>query len=354
MRVLVTGGAGYIGSQVVRGLLEEDHSVAVLDDLSTGHREAVPPSVPFVQADVGDRARVEALLREQKIEAILHLAARSQAGESVRDPRRYYTGNLAASIALLEAALAAGVGKFVLSSTAAVYGDPISVPITEDHPTAPINPYGETKLAIERMLAIYAKAYGLRYAALRYFNAAGADPRVGLGECHDPETHLIPNVLAAAMGAHAEITIHGHDYPTPDGTCIRDYIHVRDLADAHLASLAYLERGGESGCFNLSTGVGHSVNEVIAACRSVTGREIPVRHGPRREGDPPVLVASPRRAEALFGWRAQISSLDRLVSDAWAWMTSTARQRRASGSLESAAEPMPSTPSASARASWRV
>ena len=317
MAVLVTGGAGFIGSHMVASLRDAGRDVVVVDDLSSGHREVVPPDVPFVPADVADRAAIASLLERHHVDAIIHFAARIQVGESVTAPRLYWTGNVAATTQLLECALDAGVRSFILSSTAAVYGTPEHVPIVETDPTRPINPYGETKLTIERMLASYARAYGLRFAALRYFNAAGADASRGLREQHDPETHLIPLVLDAALGRREALTVFGRDYDTPDGTCIRDYIHVMDLADAHLAALEYLERGGESGPFNLGTGVGRSVDEVIRACESVTGRKVPVVYGPRREGDPAILVASPNRAEESFGWKASRSSLDRIAADAW-------------------------------------
>jgi UDP-glucose 4-epimerase len=319
MTVLVTGGAGYIGSHMVHRLREKGRSVVVLDDLSSGHREAVPSTVPLVVGDVADRDVTARILHDHGVTAIVHFAARIQVGESVVDPRRYWMGNVVATASLLESALDAGIRRFILSSTAAVYGTPQCDPITENDPTIPINPYGQTKLTIEKMLATYAQAYGLRYAALRYFNAAGALPDAGLGEQHDPETHLIPIVLDAASGRRANITVYGNDYPTPDGTCIRDYIHVVDLADAHIAALSYLENDGESGSFNLGTGHGHSVAEVIDVCRAVTCREIPVVYGARREGDPPSLVASPRHAEDRFGWRAERSSLESIVRDAWTW-----------------------------------
>ena len=323
MSALVTGGAGYIGSHMVRFLREEGRDVVVVDDLSSGHRDAVPEDVPFVEANVGDADRMKHVFRTHHVEAIFHFASRIQVGESVRNPRLYYDNNLGAAISLLDAALDTGVRSFVLSSTAAVYGTPERVPIEESDPTQPINPYGETKLAIERMLASYAAAYGLSFAALRYFNAAGADADAGLGERHDPESHLIPLVLGAALGHVPAVTVFGRDYPTADGTCVRDYIHVRDLAEAHLAALAHLERGGESGAFNLGTGTGHSVAEVIATCRRVTGHEIPVTFAPRREGDPAALVASARRAELLLGWKPRHSSLERIVRDAWSFLTAT-------------------------------
>jgi UDP-glucose 4-epimerase len=307
---------------MVGTLRRAGHSVVVVDDLSAGHREALPPDVPFVQADVADGPKITATLREHRVEAVLHFASKIQVGESVVAPRRYYTGNLGASIALLESVLDAGVQRFILSSTAAVYGAPTSIPIDEEHPTLPVNPYGETKLATERMLAAYAHAYGLRYAALRYFNASGADPDAPhLGERHSPETHLIPIVLEAARGVRPHVTVFGRDYPTPDGTCLRDYVHVLDLCDAHLAALEYLAQGGESSAFNLGTGRGHSVNEVLETARRVSDRPIPVVYGPRRPGDPAALVASCARAERVLGWRATRSSLEQIVTNAWAFHT---------------------------------
>ena len=317
--ICVTGGAGYIGSHMVRVLVRAGHDVVVLDDLSSGHEDTIPPGVAFVRGDVRDRPLVTQMLRDRGVAAIFHFASRIQVGESVVNPRLYYKDNLSAAVELLESALDAKVPHFVLSSTAAVYGDPIRVPIDEEHPTIPVNPYGETKLGIERMLASYARAYGIKYAALRYFNASGADVDAGLGERHEPETHLVPIILEAALGKRPHITVFGDDYATPDGTCVRDYIHVRDLAEAHLKALAHLERGGEGGAFNLGTGIGHSVREVIDAAKRISGREIPVVMGKRREGDPPVLVASPERAARVLGWKAEHSSLDAIVRDAWSW-----------------------------------
>jgi UDP-glucose 4-epimerase len=315
VNVLVTGGAGYIGSHMVRALVGAGHHVVVIDDLSTGHVDALAPGIDFVHADVRARDIVTHVLETRSVEAIFHFASRIQVGESVVEPRLYYRDNLGAAVELLERALDAKVPYFILSSTAAVYGSPEHTPIEEGHPTEPVNPYGETKLAIEKMLASYRRAYGLSYAALRYFNAAGAEP--GLAERHDPETHLIPLVLDAALGRRPHIAVFGTDYPTPDGTCIRDYVHVADLADAHLAALMHLARGGASSAFNLGTGRGHSVREVIDAARRITGREIPTALGARREGDPPVLVASADRAKKVLGWEATRSSLDRIVADAW-------------------------------------
>ena len=319
MNILVTGGAGYIGSHMVHTLVRGGHQVVVVDDLSSGRRVAVHDKAIFIEGDVRDRRLVTKALVDHGVEAIFHFASRIQVGESVIDPRLYYRDNLAAGIELVESALDAKVRYFILSSTAAVYGNPIRVLLDEEHPTTPVNPYGETKLAMERMLASYARAYDFRYAALRYFNAAGADPEAGLGECHEPESHLIPLVIEAALGKRPHITIYGEDYPTPDGTCLRDYIHVRDLADAHLAGLQYLSRGGDSGTFNLGTGVGHSVREVIEVTKKVSKRDIPVKIGARRAGDPAELVASPARAERLLGWKARRGSLEEIVADAWRW-----------------------------------
>jgi UDP-glucose 4-epimerase len=315
VNILVTGGAGYIGSHMVRALLAAGHRVVVVDDLSTGHADALPHGIDFVRADVRAKDAIADVLATRSVEAIFHFASRIQVGESVVHPRLYYRDNLAAAVELLERTLDAGVRYFILSSTAAVYGSPARTPIEEHQSTEPINPYGETKLAIEKMLASYGSAYGLSYAALRYFNAAGAEP--GLAERHDPETHLIPLVLDAALGRRPHITVFGQDYPTPDGTCVRDYVHVADLADAHLAALVHLTRGGTSGAFNLGTGRGQSVREVIDAARRISGREIPVVLGARREGDPPVLVASADRAKKVLGWEATRSTIDRIVEDAW-------------------------------------
>lgn len=322
MKILVTGGAGYIGSHMVQTLLRAKHQVLVVDNLSSGYRDAIPPEVPFHEVDVRERGAMTHILRGEGVEAIFHFASRIQVGESVVNPRLYYRDNLAAFVELLESALDAGTRAVILSSTAAVYGDPIRSPLDEGHPTAPVNPYGETKLWMEKILESYARAYGMKFSALRYFNAAGADVEAGLGERHEPESHLIPIVLEAALGYRRAITVFGEDYPTPDGTCIRDYIHVQDLADAHLAALDHLGRGGASGAFNLGTGVGHSVREVIEVARRVSGRPIAVEVGARRAGDPPELVASPRRAAEVLGWRARRPSLEQIIGDAWRWHSS--------------------------------
>jgi UDP-glucose 4-epimerase len=317
MRILVTGGAGYVGGVSVDAILAAGHEVIVLDDLTTGHAAVVPPEAVLVTGTYADEAAVRALLETHRIDAILHCAARSLVGESVRDPARYYRDNVAGGVALLEAARSAGVTRLVFSSTAAVYGVPDQTPIEEDDPLHPINTYGETKRTFEGALHWYGEAYGLRSVILRYFNVAGATAR--LGEVHDPETHLIPNVLAAAEGGQP-LTLFGDDYPTPDGTPIRDYIHVEDLADAHLAALLATETGdGPPLICNLGTSTGFSVRQVLASAARVAGREIPYSVGPRRAGDPPVLVASNARAMETLGWSPRRSTLDEMIGSAWAW-----------------------------------
>jgi UDP-glucose 4-epimerase len=326
MRVLVTGGAGYIGSVSVETLLRAGHHVEILDDLSTGHHGALPDGLRQHFATYVDAASVEAILRDGAIDAVLHCGARSLVGESVADPARYYRQNVAGGVALLEGMRAANVRRIVFSSSASVYGVPDRTPITEDAPLRPINPYGETKRTFETALAFYGDAYGLRSASLRYFNAAGAS--VANGEDHDPETHLIPNVLHAAQRG-SPVSIFGDDYPTPDGTCVRDYIHVEDLAQAHLLALEATDprdhRTGESpeaglACpLNLGTGVGFSVREVIEAAEGVVGRPIPVTVGPRRAGDPAILVAAADRAAKILEWRAERSTLEEMIGSAWTW-----------------------------------
>ena len=326
MRVLVTGGAGYIGSVSAEVLLREGHDVVVLDDLSTGHRAAVPEGASLEVGSYGETTAVDDLFARQAFDAILHCAARSLVGESVRDPARYYRDNVAGGIALLEAARGHGVKRFVFSSTASVYGTPRETPIREDADLRPINPYGETKRTFEGALAWYAEAYGFRSVSLRYFNAAGASE--ALGEDHRPETHLIPIVLRAAM-AGDEVTVFGDDYRTPDGTCIRDYIHVRDLARAHLLALEATApddpRTGKPAepaaalVCNLGSGRGYSVREVLTAAERTIGRLIAQRVGPRRAGDPPVLVASSDRAREVLGWTARQDSLEAMIDSAWAW-----------------------------------
>lgn len=315
MRVLVTGGAGYIGSHTARVLSEEGFEPVVLDDLGRGHRDAVRFG-PLVEGDVGDRALVGRLIREHKIEAVVHFAAFTAVGESVRDPRTYWSNNTLKTFALIDTLVEHGVKDIVFSSTAATYGDPISVPLREDHPRAPVNPYGATKLAVEMILRSYADAYGLRYMALRYFNAAGAHPDGTLGERHDPETHLVPLAIEAALGRAKPLTIFGTDYPTPDGTAVRDYIHVLDLADAHVRALRHLRAGGASDAVNLGTGAGNSVREIVATVEAVTGKKVPHSLGPRREGDPPILVADPSRAKQLLSWTPRYTDIRELIETA--------------------------------------
>jgi UDP-glucose 4-epimerase len=319
-RILVTGGAGYVGSVSAAAFMAAGHDVVVLDDLTTGHRAAVPAGATLHVGTYADADSLGRLLESERIEAILHCAARSLVGESIRDPSKYYRDNVAGGVALLEAARAARVERIVFSSTAAVYGVPDATPIPEDAPLRPINPYGDSKRAFEGALDSYSRAYGLRAVSLRYFNVAGATDT--LGEDHDPETHLIPNVLLAAEGSLA-LKVFGDDYPTPDGTCIRDYIHVADLADAHLRAIDATAPGDPRTdapiVCNLGNGGGFSIREVIAAAEGVVGRVIPFTVGPRRAGDPPVLVAGAERAAAILGWRPARPSLEEMVGSAWAW-----------------------------------
>ena len=316
-RILVTGGAGYIGSVVVDQLLERGFGVVVLDDLSTGHRQAVARGAGFVQGGIGNRELVESLLQKERIEAIIHLAAFALVAESVAQPRKYVANNVTAARVLLEAAARAKVRRFVFSSSCAVYGHPPKVPITEDTPQQPVNPYGETKRDYERLLAEVAPQHGMGVVSLRYFNASGATEE--RGEDHDPETHLITNVFAAALGNREALEVYGTDYPTPDGTAIRDYVHVADIADAHLRALDVALDGGATVALNLGTGTGRSVREVVDAARRVTGRAVPTVERPRRPGDPPELVAAVGRAATLLGWRASHSSLEEILSSAWRW-----------------------------------
>jgi UDP-arabinose 4-epimerase len=316
--ILVTGGAGYIGSHVCAELAAAGYRPVTLDDLSTGHADAVRWG-PLEVGDVGDAARVAEVLRRHRPVAAIHLAARAYVGESVERPREYYRTNVVGSLVLLDALLDHGGAPVVLSSTCATYGVPDRVPIDEGTPQRPINPYGATKLAVERILADYERAYGTRSVALRYFNAAGADPAGRLGERHDPETHLIPRVLAAATGDLEAVEVFGADHDTPDGTCVRDYIHVSDLADAHVRAVRWLLDGRGSLQVNLGTGEGASVAEVLAAAERVVGRPIPQRRAPRREGDPPILVAAADLAREVLGWKPRCSGIDRIVADAWAW-----------------------------------
>lgn len=316
-RVLVTGGAGYIGSILVDQLLERDYSVFVLDDLSRGHVEAVAQGARFVQANVGNRELVEALLTRERIDSVVHLAAFALVAESVAQPQKYVSNNVAAARVLLEAVARAGVRRFVFSSSCAVYGHPAQIPITEDTPQAPVNPYGETKRDFERLLADFGPKHGFGVVSLRYFNAAGATQR--LGEDHDPETHLIPNVLAVALDKQAVVNVYGTDYPTPDGTAVRDYVHVVDIADAHVRALDVPLRDNAPVALNLGTGSGHSVKDVVDAARRVTGKKMKTSEQPRRPGDPPALVAAVDRAASMLGWRASRSSLEEILESAWRW-----------------------------------
>lgn len=315
--VLVTGGAGYIGSHAVKALGRAGRDVVVYDNLSAGHQAAVG-GAELVLGDIADTALVREVIRRRGVTSVMHFAAWLAVSESVRDPAGYYRNNVMGTLALLEAVVAESVPSFVLSSTCAVYGEPDRAPIAEDHPTRPINAYGETKLAIERALPHYERAYGLKAIRLRYFNAAGADPEGELGEDHDPEIHLIPRAIAAARGG-PPLEVFGTDYPTPDGTCLRDYIHVTDLAEAHLAALGALEAGGGSGVYNLGNGRPHSVLEVIAAVERVGGRQVPASVSPRRAGDPAVLFSATDRIASDLGWRPRLSALDTIVGTAWQW-----------------------------------
>jgi len=317
MNILVTGGAGYIGSHTVRALLQRGHEVTVLDNLSYGHRQAVPTD-RLVVGDLNEAKLVNGLLAERRIEAVVHFAAFAYVGESVTDPAKYYTNNFLNSLTLLEACRTNGIRRFVFSSTCATYGNPTKVPIDESEKQLPINPYGNTKLAFERALADYAAAYPFGYCALRYFNAAGASPDGTIGEDHNPETHLIPLVFQAAMGKRPRLDIFGTDYPTPDGTCIRDYIHVDDLAAAHILALDKLEAGAQLK-FNVGVGRGFSVREVIRTAEEVSGLKVPVKEGPRRPGDPAELVANADKIRRELGWQPHYTDLRPIVETAWNW-----------------------------------
>ncbi|HVG20134.1 MAG TPA: UDP-glucose 4-epimerase GalE [Blastocatellia bacterium] len=315
MRILVTGGAGYIGSVVAERLIEFGHTPVVYDNLSDGHREAVPSGADLVVADLSDREAVIRCLDKYSIEAVIHMAAHALVGESMIDPSKYFRNNVGAGIQLLDAMVERGLKRLVFSSTSAVYGEPEKSPVTESSPQLPTNPYGESKLAFEKVLRWYDRAHGIKYATLRYFNVAGATARSG--EQHNPETHLIPLALGCALGRRDAVDIFGNDYPTPDGTCVRDYIHVIDLADAHILALAALE--GESKTYNLGNGSGFSVLEVIESARRVTNRPLPTRVAPRRPGDPGVLVANSARARQELGWMPVHSELDTIIESAWKW-----------------------------------
>jgi UDP-glucose 4-epimerase len=317
-RILVVGGAGYIGSHIVRQLINTQCEVVIIDDLSTGHRRLVQGG-QFVHGRLGDVSLLTQLFGEHSFDAVMHFAAFSQVGESMHQPLRYYRNNLAETIALLETMVCHGIKRFVFSSTAAVYGEPLDIPITESHPCQPTNPYGNTKLAVERLLADCDAAYGLKSMVLRYFNAAGADESAEIGELHDPETHLIPNLFKAALGQINHIQLFGTDYHTTDGTCIRDYVHVNDLAQAHLLALDVLLADGESAVYNLGSNSGFSVKDVIDKAELVTGRKIPVVDAPRRPGDPAILVASSEKIKRELGWNPDYQSPEKIIDTAWKW-----------------------------------
>ena len=319
MNILVTGGAGYIGSHTVCALLQAGHKTIVADNLQTGHLQAVHPKAKFYSGDIRDFSFLMGLFANEKIDVVIHFAACSLVGESVTDPLKYYDNNLYGTKVLLDAMIQSGVDKIVFSSTAATYGEPERIPILETDRTCPTNPYGETKLAMEKMFHWASKAHNIHYASLRYFNACGAHCTGQIGEAHAPESHLIPLILQVPLGQRECIQIYGDDYPTPDGTCIRDYIHVTDLAQAHILAAQYLASGGASDIFNLGHGVGFSVKEVIDAARTVTGHPIPARTVPRRAGDPARLVASSEKARTILGWNPTHTSLNDIISSAWKW-----------------------------------
>ncbi len=317
MRVLVTGGAGYIGSVVTEELVNDGHEVVVYDNLVKGHRQAVVPGATFVEGDLLDAATLRQTLKDHRVEAVIHMAAYSLVGESCEQPSKYYQNNVVASLVLLDTMRECAVSRIVFSSTAATYGEPLSQPIYETAPNNPTNPYGESKLAFERAMHWHERAYGLKYVSLRYFNAAGASEKCG--EDHDPESHIIPIALQAAAGKRSHVEIYGDDYPTPDGTCLRDYIHVIDLARAHILALDAMSEGSRT--YNLGCGgEGYSVREVIETARQVTGKDIPVRIGPRRPGDPAILIASSDKIKSELGWQPRFQDLRVIVESAWRWM----------------------------------
>lgn len=318
MAILICGGAGYIGSHINKLLSKKGYEAIVYDNLIYGHREAVKWG-KFIYADLADTAILDKVFEENRIEAVFHFAAYAYVGESVFEPSKYYKNNVCNTIGLLEAMRRHSCNKIIFSSTCATYGMPEKIPITEEMPQRPINPYGATKLMVERIFKDYSKAYGLKFVALRYFNAAGADPECEIGENHDPETHLIPLVIEAAYGKRPDIKIFGTDYPTRDGTCIRDYIHVSDLAEAHLLALEYLDKGGESSFFNLGNEIGTSVLEVIQSVKKVTGKDFTVTPAPRREGDPPILVGSSEKARSVLGWKPEFTDIDVISEHAVNW-----------------------------------
>lgn len=319
MSILVLGGAGYIGSHTVYELIDAGREVVVADNLQTGFRAAVHPKAKFYKADIRDRKAMDRIFEEEHIEGVIHFAASSQVGESMLDPLKYYDNNMSGTTVLLQSMVAHKVSKIVFSSTAATYGEPERVPILESDPTVPTNCYGETKLSMEHMMGWVDKAHGLKYVALRYFNAAGAHPNGKIGEAHAPETHLVPVILQVPNGKREAVSVFGEDYDTKDGTCVRDYIHVTDLSAAHVLALDYLLGGGNSDVFNLGNGVGFTVKEVIDVARSVTGHAIPAQMSPRRAGDPAQLVASSEKAKKTLGWKPKYDGLETIISTAWAW-----------------------------------
>lgn len=319
MRILVLGGAGYIGSHTVYELVDAGYEVIVIDNLLTGFKEAVHPQAKFYEGDIRDKIFLDNILSKEKIDGVIHFAASSQVGESMKNPLKYYNNNLCGTEVLLESMVEHGIDKIVFSSTAATYGEPESIPILETARTLPTNCYGETKLSMEKMFKWISKAHNFRYVSLRYFNACGAHPNGKIGEAHNPETHLIPLVLQVPNGKREYISVFGNDYDTKDGTCVRDYIHVNDLAQAHILAMEYLSKGGESNIFNLGNGVGFTVKEVIETARKVTNHTIPIREEERRAGDPSVLIASSEKARKVLGWKPQYADLETIISTAWKW-----------------------------------
>jgi UDP-arabinose 4-epimerase len=318
MRVLITGGAGYIGSHTAKLLAVSGHTPIVFDDFTQGHDWAVKWG-PLERGSLADQGRLREVFAAHKVEAVVHFAASALVGESMSQPTKYFRNNTVATLNLLDAMREAGVATIVFSSTCATYGDPVRVPIDETHPQAPVNPYGESKLMVEKILRWYGSAYGLKWIALRYFNAAGADPAGEIGEDHDPETHLVPLVIGAALGTRPPVKVFGTDYPTPDGSAVRDYVHVMDLADAHRRALEGLDNGTASQAINLGTGQGHSVRSVIETVNRVGGKKVPFEEAPRRAGDPPELVAAPGRARDVLGWSCRYAALEVIVEHAWKW-----------------------------------
>lgn len=316
--VLIVGGAGYIGSHMVRDLIDRGIHVVVLDDLSSGKRSAVG-NAELIEGDMADEALLDSIFQKNRFDCVMHFASYIQVGESVRDPGKYYDNNVGNTVTLLNTMVRHQIGRFIFSSTAAIFGNPVSSLIDESHPTIPVNPYGRGKLMIEHLLPDYQAAYGLQYGCLRYFNAAGAHPDGTIGECHEPETHLIPLVLQAAAGRIPSIQVFGTDYPTPDGSCVRDYVHVCDLAEAHYLLWNVLREGLPTASFNLGTGTGYSVKQVIETAGRVTGKDIPTKISPRRSGDPAILVADGSAAKKSLGWHPRRSDLETIISDAWQW-----------------------------------